>query len=68
MAVTKYLLLTFEASSVQVIKWFVNASFVVHGDMRSHTRVFITLGKGYVYGTYVGQKLNTNILAEAEIL
>ena len=68
MVVTKYLLLTFEALSVQVINWFVNDSFVVHGDMRSHTRVFITLGKGYVYGTSVGQKFNTKILAEAEIL
>ena len=68
MVVTNYLLLTFEALSVQVINWFVNDSFVVHGDMRSHTRVFITLGKGYVYGTSVGRKLNTKILAEAEIL
>ena len=37
--------LTLEASSLQVIKWYIDASYAVHADMQSHTGAFMTLGK-----------------------
>jgi len=41
---TKNLPLTLEA-------WWVDGSFAVHADMKSHTGRVISLGKGAVYGT-----------------
>ena len=38
--------LTLEASSLQMIQWWVDASFAVHPDMRSHTGGMMTIGKG----------------------
>jgi hypothetical protein len=34
---TRTLVLTLEADNLQVVKWWVDASFAVHPDMRSHT-------------------------------
>ena len=65
---TKDLPLTLEASSVQVIFFFVDASFSVYGDMRSHTGVFMNTRKGCVYGTSVRHNLNTKILTEADMV
>jgi hypothetical protein len=42
--------LTLEADNVHVIKWWIDASFAIHPDMKSHTEGVI-LGKGVVYGT-----------------
>ena len=35
------------------IKWYVDAAFVVHKDMRSHTGVFMTMLKGEAYVQYI---------------
>jgi hypothetical protein len=34
------------------IKWWVDAPFARHNDMRRHTRGLMTLGRGAVYATY----------------
>ena len=31
------------------IKWYIDASFAVHKDMRSHTGSFMTMGTGGAY-------------------
>ena len=49
------------------IKWYVDASFAVHKDMRSHTGGFITMLTGGDYVQSIKQKLNTKISTEAEI-
>jgi hypothetical protein len=43
------LALTFEGDDAHVIKWWVDASFTVHTDMKSHTGGTMSLGKGSVY-------------------
>jgi hypothetical protein len=43
--------LTLEACNLQVIKWWVDASYAVHDDMKSHTGGIMTMGKGVVYAT-----------------
>ena len=50
------------------IKWYVDAAFVVHKDMRSHTSGFMTMGTGGAYVQSIKKKLNTNISTEAEIV
>ena len=49
------------------IKWYVDASFAVHKDMRSHTGGFMTMGTGGAYAQSRKHKLNTKISTEAEL-
>ena len=46
---TKYLPLILSMSDDNTMKWWVNASFVVHIDMKSRTRSAMSLGKGVIY-------------------
>jgi hypothetical protein len=65
---TLYMPLTLEADDINVIKWYVDASFAVHPDMKSHTGGAMTLGKGVIYGTSTRQKINTKSSTEAELV
>ena len=59
--------LTLEAENVQISKWWVDASFAVHPDMKSHTGgASMTLGRGMTYGTSVQQKINAKSSTEGE--
>jgi hypothetical protein len=50
------------------IQWYVDASFAVHWDMKSHTGGTLTLGKGSVYSTSMKQKLMMCSLTDAEVV
>jgi hypothetical protein len=63
-----HLPLTLEADDTRVMKWWVDASFAVHPDMKSHTGATASLGKGSVYSTSTRQKLNTKSSTEAELV
>jgi hypothetical protein len=65
---SKNMPLTLEGDNAFVIKWWVDASFAVHPDMKSHTSGAMSLGKGIVYGTLTRQKLNTKSSTEAELV
>ena len=65
---TKQLYLTLESKNVCDVKWWVDASFATHPDMRSHTGGVMSLGKGAVYGQSTRQKLNTKSSTESEIV
>ena len=43
------------------IKWYIDAAFAVHKDMRSHTGGFMNMGTGGAYVNSIKQKLNTKI-------
>jgi len=60
--------LTLEADSLSVFKWWVDGSFAVHPDMRSHTGATMSLGKGSVLSMSTKQKLNTKSSTEAELV
>jgi hypothetical protein len=49
--------LTLEAAGLQIIKWWIDASFAVHEDMRSHTGGTMRLGNGSVCLSSIQQKL-----------
>jgi hypothetical protein len=65
---TKHDKLTLECDENLDIKWYIDASFAVHPDMRSHTGASMTLGKGSVYSTSRKQRLNTKSSTEAELV
>jgi hypothetical protein len=57
-----------ESDGSGVIRWWVDASFAVHPDMRSHTGATMSLGKGSVYSVSRRQRLNTTSSTEAELV
>jgi len=63
---TKNLTLTIEPSADP--KWWVETLYAVQPDMRSHTGVFMSLGKGATYSESTKQKLNTKSSTEAELV
>ena len=65
---TTWMPLRLEADSLNIAKWWVDASYAVHPDMKSHTGGIFTLGKGAIYGTSTRQKINTKSSTEAELV
>jgi len=60
--------LTLEASDINEVKWWVDASYAVHPNMRSHTGGIMTLGSGGVYAVFAKSKLNTRSSTESELV
>ena len=60
--------LTLEADGSNVYKWWADASYGVHPDMRSHTGGVLSLGRGAVYATSTRQKIGTKSSTEAELI
>ena len=50
------------------IRWWVDASYGVHPDMKSHTGATMSMGQGCVYSMSRKQKLNTRSSTEAELV
>ena len=55
-------------NGVPVIKWWVDAAYAVHHDMRSHSGAMMTLGRGSIYSKSSRQKINTKSSTEAELI
>ena len=51
-----------------MIKWWVDAAYAIHSDMRSHIGGTMSMGKAVIYGTSTRQKLSTKSLTEAKII
>jgi hypothetical protein len=65
---TLKLVLRLGAKNLNIIKWWVDALYGVHKDMRSHTGGAMSMGTGAVYSTSKKQKLNTKSSTEAELV
>ncbi|KAI2512474.1 Reverse transcriptase (RNA-dependent DNA polymerase) [Fragilaria crotonensis] len=59
---------TMEADDSQTIKWYVDASFAVHRDYKSHTGATMTLGKGVLSSVSTKQKVMSRSSTEAELV
>lgn len=53
-----YLSLTLDASDLKLVMWWVNASFAVKPDYRSHTAAVVPLGKGAITSISREQRIN----------
>ena len=60
--------LILSAENLEVIHWYVDASFAVHPDMKSHTGAVMTFGGGAVQSISRKQKLNTTSSTYAELV
>ena len=53
--------MTLKADDLKIIKWYVDASFAVHPDLRSHTGGVMTMGSGAMQVISKEQKLNSSV-------
>ena len=60
--------LTLASNDLQVLKWYVDASFAVHPDFKSHTGATFSYGTGAPMTMSRKQKLNTRSSTEAELV
>ena len=60
--------LILSADNLHVIKWYVDSSFAVHPDMKSHTGGVMTYGSGAAITASRKQKINTRSSTEAELV
>jgi hypothetical protein len=65
---TMDLCLTLGADDLSSIKTWVDASYAVHPDMRSHTGGVMSMGRGGILCKSTKQKLNTKSSTEAELV
>ena len=65
---TQDVILTLGTTVGAVMKWFADAAFAVHQDMKSHTGLNMTWGQGSVISASRKQKLNTTSSCEAELV
>jgi hypothetical protein len=56
------------ADELTTIQTWVDASYAVHGDMKSHTGGAISLGRGAILSKSCKQKLNTRSSTEASTI
>jgi hypothetical protein len=60
--------LTLSADDLRVVKWYVDASFAVHPDFKSHTGAIMMLGKGVMQSIARKQKMNVQSSAEGKLV
>jgi hypothetical protein len=60
--------LTLKADGTGDLKWYVDASFAVHPDMRSHTGATMTMGAGAITSISRKQGMNSRSSTEAEVI
>ena len=51
-----------------ILKWWVDASYAVHPDMKGHTGRTFSLGKGSIYNMPMKQKLASQSSTESELI
>jgi hypothetical protein len=65
---TRKLPLTLSADGSGILKWYVDASFGVHPNLRGHSGGGLTLGQGFPITGSTKQKLNTRSSTETEVV
>jgi hypothetical protein len=65
---TTDLILRLSTDKTGIIKWWVDASYAVHPDMRGHTGGTMSMGQGSIYSTSTKQKLVTRSSTECELV
>ena len=65
---TKSLVTTLGADDTNIVRWYADAAFAFHPDMRSHSGGVMTMGLGGITSISSKQKLNTKSSTEAELV
>jgi len=51
-----------------IVRWWVDASFAIHPDMKGRTGGTLSFGKGSIYSTSMKQKLVACSLTKSEVI
>ena len=65
---TKGMVLTLRASDEGIIRWWIDAPYAVHEDMKGHTGAALSLGKGVIYSGSWKQRLVSRSSTESEMV
>ena len=65
---TLLLPLILSANGSGILKWWVDASFAVHPNMRGHSGGGLSMGRGFPIVSSTKQKLNTRSSTETEVV
>ena len=65
---TKDLVLTLQVNDDGIIRWWIDASYAVHDDMKGHTGAAMSLGKGGVYSGSWKQRPVARSSTESELV
>jgi hypothetical protein len=65
---TVHMPLVLAADNSGQIRWWIDSSFMVHKDMKSHTGGTMSMGKGSIYSTSMKQKLVARSSMEAKVI
>ena len=60
--------LTLRVDDLRVVHWYVDASFAVHPDFKSHSGGVMTMGQGAIMSGSNEQKLNTRSSCKAKLV
>ena len=60
--------LTLSIDDLRIIKWWVDASFAVHPDFKSHTGGCMSMGRGSILSSSRKQKINTKSSTTSELV
>lgn len=62
------LVLTLEGDDTHILKWWADAAFAVHGDIRSQSGAVMSMGKGALCTASTRQNINTKSSTEADLV
>ena len=65
---TKDLILTLRANNDGIVRWWIDASYAAHDDMKGHTGATLSLGKGGIYSGLWKQRLVARSSTESELV
>jgi hypothetical protein len=65
---TIYMPLILKSNSLNILKWWFNASYATHGECRGHTGATILIGTGSITGMSTMQKINTRSSTESKLV
>ena len=65
---TKSMVLTLRANDDGTIRWWIDASYAIHADMKGHTGATLSLGRGAIYSGSWKQKLVARSSTESELI
>ena len=60
--------LTLGGDNLSVVKWWVDASYTCHNDMKGHNGATMSFGRGAVTSASKKQKINTTSTTESELV
>jgi len=65
---TRQKCLTSRVNKLNILKWYVDVSFTVYPEFKSHTGGALTMGHGALISMSIKQRLNTRNTCEAEVV